>query len=154
MEHITKRLEQISFKKSFTKKYPNNDFGPNRKITIYILFNDECKNGLNSFVITGEIYKPGNGDVDCCGCIHDDIKQHFPEFAKYIPYHLVSSDGPLYYIANTVYHAESGDLEAARSTAIWPEGTLEQLKNPTILRARLPEVMLQFERLMIELSEM
>ena len=98
MEHITKRLEQISFKKSFTKKYPNNDFGPNRKITIYIRFNDECKNGHNSFAITGNIYKPGNRDFDCCGCIHDEIKQHFPEFAKYIPYHLVSSDGPLHYI--------------------------------------------------------
>ena len=30
-----------------------------------------------------------------------------PELAPYIKWHLVSSDGPLHYIANTVYHAQS-----------------------------------------------
>lgn len=77
-------------------------------IRALLRFDDECGNGHNSFAITGEIRDPrvrqDNGIVSC-GCIHDEIEKHFPELAHLIKWHLSSTDGPMHYIANTVYHA-------------------------------------------------
>jgi len=259
MKHIIKRLEKIPFAKSFTRNYPKSDYGPGRVIKVKIRFDDECGNGHNTFSITGDIYHPGNNDIDCGGCIHDEIAKYFPKLKKYIQWHLVSSDGPMHYIANTMYHAEEekegipnswddmfkfngfpmtfdlkkdfvkflqedksgfdfeviaishkekktysdnytfggfgntwydcpfhserealefldclhvckgftlvktitgtsdeklSDITAARESACWPDATLKQLQNKEILLKRLPEMMLQFERDMIELKEL
>jgi hypothetical protein len=39
-------------------------------------------------------------------CLHDEIAKAFPELAKYIKWHLCSTDGPMHYVANTVFHAD------------------------------------------------
>jgi hypothetical protein len=64
---------------------------------------DECGNGHNTFSITGEIYIPGRRDCEACGCIHEEIAKYFPELAPFLKYHLMSTDAPLHYIANTLY---------------------------------------------------
>lgn len=38
--------------------------------------------------------------------MHDEIREHFPELAPFIKWHLMSTDEPLHYVANTVYHAD------------------------------------------------
>ncbi len=38
------------------------------------------------------------------GCIHENIAEHFPELAPYIKWHLFDWNGPMHYIANTMYH--------------------------------------------------
>lgn len=89
-------------------------------IVAELRFDDGCKNGHASFAITGEIrdtrYR-GDRAIVTCGCIHDEIAKHFPELAHLIPWHLTSTDGPMHYIANTVYLAprcaEPGALRAA-----------------------------------------
>lgn len=43
------------------------------------------------------------------GCLHDEIKTHFPEFAHLIKYHLVSTSQPMHYVANALYHASDKD---------------------------------------------
>ena len=80
-----------------------------RKVTATVRFDDECGNGHNLFSITGNAWEVGSRrhDPDTCGCIHDIIKVAFPELAPFIKWHLSSSDGPMHYIANTLYHART-----------------------------------------------
>lgn len=194
--------------------------GQNYEITATVRYDDECRNGHNSFAITAEIYRVGKRigqrDWDSCGCLHDKIAKHFPELAPYIKWHLCSSDGPMHYIANTLYHASDKDcwglrkgeerqlkhggeipvweavttdangifhalptstfpwvhahekpanngsiqyvpymvvgegkepnLEYARSSAIWPDATLEDLQDKDKLKARLPELLNEFKQ--------
>jgi hypothetical protein len=100
------------------------------------------------------------------GCLRDEIAQHIPELAKYIKWHLCSSDGPLHYIGNTAYWAgQRGfttgnpggppNLTHARSTAIWPDATDEELLAPGLedrLKARLPALLEDFQLAMESLG--
>lgn len=182
--------------KQFTKSYTENK--ERYTITATVRYDDQCNNGHNTFSITGEIKGPRGWE--CCGCIHEDIAKHFPELAPFIKWHLCSSDGPLHYVANTVYHADShsadkcwisfkdtthplelsglkymelakaekiaaeypgceitidtktekiANLDHARSSAIWPEATDEQLMQDkeqltAALKARLPALLEEF----------
>lgn len=67
-----------------------------------VRWDDRRGNKHNSFSITGEIYIPGKRDCECCGCIHDEIGKYFPDLKPLIKYHLMNSDSPTHYIANTV----------------------------------------------------
>ena len=183
------------------------------RLEVVIRHDDECGNGHNTFSITGTLYERGR-DV-AGGCLHEEVRQFFPELAPYIKWHLCSTNGPVHYIANTVYHAgdkdchglrkgesrqirngktgqlawqltahdaegnevplyalkkyldadecppcpytlnytpwcrigegKEPDLEVARSSAIWPDATLEQLQDKAQLEARLPELMKEFQ---------
>lgn len=168
--------------------------------TAEVRYDDECGNGHNTFAITGEV-RTGGGVV-ACGCLHDEVAKAFPELAPLIKWHLVSSDGPTHYVANTVYHAlEHGpkyawvyftgpsdpknlegvkerlvgyvkadkasecegvegyrvqwdeksakvrNLDHARSSAVWPDATDEDLTAPGLkerLEARLPKLLEEF----------
>lgn len=81
------------------------------RMRVKIRFDDDCRNGHNTFSITcdidaarGGIWTEWGG-----GAAHDDIARVFPEIAPLIKWHLVSSDGPMHYVANTVYHASNRD---------------------------------------------
>lgn len=76
-------------------------------ITCTIRFDDECRNGHNSFAITGTTYVPGRRDIETGGCIHESITSHFPTLAHLVKWHLCDTRGPMHYIANTVYHASN-----------------------------------------------
>lgn len=99
-------------------------------------YDDSCKNGHNTFAITGEIERwqadSGRWADDSGGCIHDDIAKHFPEYAHLIKWHLTSSDGPTHYVENTLYwlgwkgwcdgkSTSPPNLQHARNCAVWPE---------------------------------
>lgn len=72
-----------------------------------VRFDDQCFNGHNSFAITGHTYIPGRGDWETCGCIHETIAKVFPELEPLIQWHLFDADGPMHYVANTIYHASN-----------------------------------------------
>ena len=115
-------------------------------VTVEMRFDDSCKNGHQTFSITGETR-------DSFGCIHDTIVEVFPELAPLIKWHGCSTDGPMHYVANTVYLAGDRDLDAARRAAIWPDATDEQLSaEPAELRAsleaRLPALLAEFRAAM------
>lgn len=98
-------------KKKFTKI---NVLWQGEKVDIIatLRYDDECGNGHNTLSVTGEIYKTGKRSdraMISCGCIHDAVSKHFPELKHAIQYHLVSSDGPMHYIANTLYNASDKD---------------------------------------------
>jgi hypothetical protein len=236
--------------------------GTTYRITAKVRYDDDCGNGHNSFAITADIErKAGNHRwyESGGGCCHEEVAKHFPELAPFIKWHLTSSDGPMHYVANTLYfagerdcygklkgepkswekkisfesfpvsfkfekkfiawieahrnyaacpgfiplkveHEDKGgykyqskytfegyncewyecpfdtkqeaeefaaafrlpfsitetvtgwgegkapELEAARSSAIWPEATLEQLQSKELLEARLPALMAEFKR--------
>lgn len=80
-------------------------------------FDDCCGNGHNSFSITGEIIDPkkrGDNAIVACGCIHEAIAEFFPELQHLIKWHLCSTDSPMHYVANTVYHAGDRDYNGKR----------------------------------------
>ena len=192
--------------KMFKKAYVEN--GQEYVLIAKVRYDDECGNGHNTFSITGEIWSAKNGqpigrDCESCGCIHKDITKRLPELAPYIKWHLVSSDEPMHYIANTVYHAQGygpryawiyytgpsdplgiegakecllgyeradkakeaegqpgyrivwdektakeANLDRARSSAVWPDATDEDLLTPGLemrLQARLPRIMKEFK---------
>lgn len=97
---------------------------------------------LEARATAGERWREGSG-----GCIHGEIAKHFPALAPFVKWHLCSSDGPLHYVANTVYLAGNRELDAARRAAIWPDATDEDLTAPGLeqrLEARLPALLAEF----------
>lgn len=129
-----------------------NRHGSKGTFTVEARHDDQCRNGHNSFAITAEFRRPRANDCDACGCMHDEVAEHFPGLAPLIRWHLTSTDGPMHYIANTVYHVEQGKLDYARSSAVWPEATDEELltlqregRLSTVLRERLPALMAEFK---------
>ncbi len=134
------------------------------RIRARVRYDDQCDNGHNTFAITGEIdrLEGKRWREDSGGCIHGEIAKHFPELAPFIKWHLCSSDGPLHYVANTVYLAGDRDcwglrrgegkdreLSAARRAAIWPDATDEDLTAPGLeqrLEARLPALLAEFRK--------
>ena len=92
------------------------------RLYVSIRYNDECRNGYNTFGITGEIYASRQSKADhyfiSGGCIHDEIRYHFPELAYLIKWHGMTSDGPLYYLENTKYHARSKTHACAIGDAV------------------------------------
>jgi len=70
--------------------------------TVTLRYDDNCGNGHNTFSITAE-------GKDMFGCLHDEIAEAMPMLKPFIKWHLTSSDGPMHYIGNTVYHASDCD---------------------------------------------
>ena len=168
--------------------------GQRYRITANVSHDDERHNGHNTFAITADIRRAGNGHwmEDSSGSLHDEVAKHFPDLAPLIKWHLTSTDGPMHYVANTVYHAtaipekqdkwyfyleeklikivdetervemvtkydtkaifkdypnsmaKEANLEFARSSAIWPDATLDQLRDKNALAARLPTLLKEF----------
>lgn len=89
---------------------PIEGYGRNGRISVAARFDDNCKNGRHSFAITATVYTAEiRGDCTACGCLHEDIAAVFPELVPLIQWHLVSTDGPMHYLANTVFHAGNRD---------------------------------------------
>lgn len=102
--------------KKQTKTYGPREYtenGTRYKITATVRHDDSCGNGHNSFAITADGYElRGKRWVESFGgCCHDEVAKHFPELAPFIKWHLSSTDGPMHYVANTMYHARTCDTE-------------------------------------------
>jgi hypothetical protein len=194
------RNQQIKAIRYYTKE------GRKYRITARLRFDDELKNGHESFAITANI-RESDGTYwreHSGGCCHDEIARQFPEWAPLIKWHLCSTDGPMHYVANTLYHADEhgpdhawvyftgpsdplgiegkkerllgyekadkalaaeclpgyrvewdkktakvANFDHARSTAVWPEATVEQLRSKAALEARLPALLDAFKAAML-----
>lgn len=98
-------------------------------LTAHVRYDDSCGNGHNSFAITGDVVTPASkrrNGIEAGGMLHEEIERVFPELAPYLKWHLTGSDGPMHYVANTLWHlgyqnAKEPNLEYARSTAVWPD---------------------------------
>lgn len=109
----TNKLPESTLVKTQPKKIHSYHNADGSQIRIRMQYDDDCGNGHNSFSITGDWWetKPTNSrkEPDCCGCIHDLIEKYAPDLAKYIKWHLCSSDGPIHYLGNAVYSAGNQD---------------------------------------------
>lgn len=97
---------------------PVSGYGTNGQMHVNIRFDDNCQNGHQSFSITASVYtieSRRQKDIAAGGCLHDEIVEIFPELAPLIKWHLVSTDGPMYYLANTIYHASDRDYNGHRA---------------------------------------
>ena len=106
------KTQMVDTIKHQTKTYGPKQFtenGTTYRITATVRHDDACGNGHNSFAITADINRrQGNRWVeDMCGCCHDEVAEHFPKLAPFIKWHLCSTDGPVHYLDNTIYHAKS-----------------------------------------------
>lgn len=91
---------------------PIKGYGPGGKIGVKVRFDDDCRNGHNTFSIGARVWTTeslSRNDIQAGGCLHEDIAKVFPELAPLIKWHLVSSDSPMHYIDNTLYHASDRD---------------------------------------------
>lgn len=94
------------------------EHGEQFRIVAEVRYDDQCGNGHNSFAITATIdCKDGAGrwrDYSG-GCCHEEVAKHFPELAPFIKWHLTSADGPMHYVANTVYLAGDRDCHGLKN---------------------------------------
>lgn len=100
--------------KSESRPIPS--YGRGAVLTVEMRFDDNCRNGHNDFAITAHVETPASrrrNDWEACGCLHADIAEVFPELAHLIRWHLCSTEGPMHYVANTVYHAKQNGPERA-----------------------------------------
>lgn len=104
----------FSAQKWTSERRPVRGYGKGAALQVEIRFDDNCKNGRASFAITGDISIPGKRDCEACGCLHEDIAKVFPELAHLIKWHLCATDGPMHYVANTVYLAGDRDHNGLR----------------------------------------
>lgn len=121
---------------------------PNGKVlAVKLRYDDDCKNGHNSFSITGDLWSSRRGyeanqrdknnelAFERGGCIHDEIMQYRgKQYGHLIRWHLVRDDGLMHYVENTLYHLgyKTGpdswyavdhvpNIDYARSSACWPD---------------------------------
>jgi len=122
---ILTKSQKLNFSKHITY------YGVKSTIYVTVRYDDQCGNGHNSFSITGDIYSNQTGNKNdryfqTGGCIHEEIKKHFPELKHLIKWHLMSSYEPLHYVANTMYHAK--DREDMTKPLNAPTSYIERLK--------------------------
>jgi hypothetical protein len=123
---------------------------------VTLRYDDECGNGHNTFAATASIYggpwqkHNPKGEPVICGACCGLLARYVPECAEYERWHLCSSNGPMHYVANTVYLAsEARELAAARRAAVWPDATdaelsAEPVELRAMLAARLPGLLAGF----------
>lgn len=93
-------------------------YGKNGSMHVEIRFDDQCGNAHQSFAITASVYTDESRrvrDIAAGGCMHEEIAKRFPELAPLIKWHLVSTDSPLHYIANALYHASDRDSSGRKA---------------------------------------
>ncbi|MDQ0301381.1 hypothetical protein [Ancylobacter polymorphus] len=95
-----------------------NGYGCPASMRVEMRFDDDPSNGHNTFAITAEVWADSRrrrDDMLAGGCMHEEIARVFPELAHLIRWHLVSTDGPMHYVANTVYFAGDRDHNGLRA---------------------------------------
>lgn len=89
-------------------------YGKGAIIQAEVRFDDSCRNGHNTFAVTGTITTANRNsrgqDIIAGGCLHDEIAKAFPELAHLIRWHLCDADtGPMHGVANALYFAGDRD---------------------------------------------
>ena len=112
--------------RKFVQSIPGEAFAESEPchMRIDVRHDDHCGNGHNTFSITGEVwatvrrggerYKKGAEPITC-GMIHDTIAEHANDhIVDALRWHLTSTDGPMHYLADTLYLAGDKDHSGRR----------------------------------------
>lgn len=95
--------------------------GRKYRLVATVAHNDDCGNWHNTFSVTGVLYRLTGITTgrtrwveEVGACMHDEIAKRIPHLAPYLKWHLCSTDGPLHYLANTLFHAGDTDCWGKR----------------------------------------
>lgn len=110
---------------------------PGHMLRVTVEFDDRCGNGHATFAITAEQIDE-KGAWAAGGCLHEAIAEVFPELAPLLKWHGCHTEGPLHYLANTVYLAGDADCNGLRA------GEQQQIRRG----GKLP----MWERVMVDAS--
>lgn len=119
--------------------------GRDYRITLDMRWDDECRNGHNTFSMCADINeKHGNRWVEYSGgqCV-EEMAKHFPEYEHMLKWHLMSEDGPMSYIANTVYFAGDRDCWGSRKGEV-RRTELKLFLNDVPIPVNLPEKVVEW----------
>ena len=88
--------------------------GKKYRADLEMRYDDECGNGHNTFAMTYVLYQiHANGRKTSVGWgpagLAPEVMEHFPNFKKFLKWHMFNSNGPTAYISNTVYLAGNSD---------------------------------------------
>ncbi len=89
--------------RTYTKK-----IAPYRTFTVFVKTPTDNHGGCTPcFSVTAEernLRRRGDNQVECCGMLHDEVLEHFPELADVVRLHLSSGEGlPMHAEANGWY---------------------------------------------------
>lgn len=120
-------------------------------------WDDCCGNKHNSLGVTGTVYDRSlkRDQVIVSGCIHEIIltADGIPQEVKdLIPFHLCSSDSPMHYRANVMYHASDKDCWGKRRGEATKRDTYAVIGNSTI-KHKLQGKMLALAKRLLEIGE-
>lgn len=105
-----------------TPRRSEEEIGRPCALRVQVRYDDGCRNGHNAFSITftgKELTRPGElGGVD-----PDLIAKVFPELKTLLKWNGCTSEGPVHYVGNTLYHAGDRDHNGLR------EGEKRQIIN-------------------------
>lgn len=118
---------QLVKRQTITKQGSFYENGQQWYVVAEVRHDDRCGNNHNTFSIAGSVYSKEEDNrkesrvidgitwyYESGGCVHDEIVKAIPALAPYIKWHLCSTDGPMHYIANTLYHAGDRDCNGLR----------------------------------------
>lgn len=109
---IERARGRISSQKWHSETRRIEGYGDGGKMSVQIRHDDDCRNGHETFSIAATVTTTESKrrrDIQAGGCLHEDIAAVFPELAPLIRWHLCSTDGPMHYLANTLYLAGDRD---------------------------------------------
>lgn len=91
--------------------------GTKLTVTVEARFDDECGNGHNSFFLKAWAYEANKPKLDRYWrqLSGEAIAQLFPEYAHLLKWDNTSTDGPMAYLSNTLYHACDRDHNGKRA---------------------------------------
>ena len=119
-----------------------NGFGTNGQLTVKLSFQDNPRNGHNTFRATGTVVTAESRrrkDIAAGGMLHEEIAAVFPEIAHLLKWHGVSTDGPCHYIANAIFLAGDKDCHGLRVGEPWAFADCVQFgDNPIKHRIKSP----------------
>lgn len=79
--------------------------GVKRRVAVDIHWYRLGGNEHKHLSITGMVSDSTGKWLESCGHVAEDIARVYPELRHILKWHLMNEDGPMHYIANTVYHA-------------------------------------------------
>jgi hypothetical protein len=107
----TKLIHRISLT---PKQLEGSDY---RRFEIKITLADECRNGHNDFSLTASGWSKDNfkQEMDCGGCMHEEILKLRPDLKPFADLHLSDAKGnPMYASANGFYHLTNSTKEVTK----------------------------------------
>ena len=104
-KQIKKGVRNIERMQTKSKPFPQ--WSKGARITVKYGFRYLQGNSHPYFSITADITTPASRrrhDIDAGGCLHDEIKQAFPELSPLLKWHGVNDNGEtIHYVANATY---------------------------------------------------